>query len=53
MLGSVCFGLCNAYAQNHCCEAMHACSCLCVLMHNAHAPSAIAARQCMHVLECV
>jgi hypothetical protein len=36
------------YAHGDCCEAMHVCACLCVLLHKV-----IAARRCMHVWECV
>jgi hypothetical protein len=43
----------EAHAHGDCCEAMHACVGVCVLACTRRMATVIAARRCMHVLECV
>ncbi len=46
------FGLHKAYADGDCCEAIHLCACLCVLMHKGYGHCDCC--EVMHVLlECV
>jgi hypothetical protein len=47
------FGLVKAHGHCDCCQAMHACACLCVLACTRRMVTVIAAGQCMLVLFCV
>jgi hypothetical protein len=53
MCQSVCLGLHKAYAHGDCCEAMHACVGVCIWACTNRMVMVIAAKQCMHVCECV
>jgi hypothetical protein len=50
---SVSFGLYKVYVHCDCCEAMHACVGVCVLLCMRCMHTVFAARQCMRVWECV
>ena len=51
--GSECLGLYKVHAHCDCCEAMHACVGVCAWACRKRMLTVIAARRCMHVLECV
>jgi hypothetical protein len=53
MCGNVCFALYQVHAHCDCCQAMHACVGVCVLLCIRCMLTVIAARRCMHVWECV